>query len=261
MSTALVTGATSGIGREFCWQLAGAGNDLVLVARNGGRLDALAENIARVHSVNVEVLAADVAEPEDLAKVCNRLTQNDPDQPGKSPITTLVNGAGFGFGTSFLDDDFDRELYGIDVMVRAVMATCYYAGRAMRDRGEGAIVNISSVAADTGMGPYSAHKAWVRAFSEGLYEELRGTGVMVTVSMPGLTHTEFHERAGGEEYYGRAPEMMWMTPNQVAKETLAAVKRGQPLVTPSLRYKTIYHAARVMPRFLVRAIVNRLPHA
>lgn len=257
----MVTGATSGIGREFCWQLAGAGNDLVVVARNRGRLDALAENIARVHNVNVEVLVADLAEPDDLAKVCTRLTQNAPEQPGQSPVTMLVNGAGFGFGASFLDDNFDRELYGLDVMVRAVMATCYYAGRTMRDRGEGAIVNISSVAADTGMGPYSAHKAWVRAFSEGLYEELRGTGVMVTASMPGLTHTEFHERAGGEAYYGRAPELMWMTPRQVAKETLEAVKRGQPLVTPSIRYKTIYHATRVMPRFLVRAVVNRLPHA
>lgn len=261
MGTALVTGATSGIGREFCWQLAGAGNDLVVVARNRGRLDALATNISRVHDVSVEVMVADLAEPDDLAKVCTRLTQDAPELPGRSPVTLLVNGAGFGFGTTFLDDDFDRELYGLDVMVRAVMATCYYAGRAMRDRGEGAIVNISSVAADTGMGPYSAHKAWVRAFSEGLYEELRGTGVMVTVSMPGLTHTEFHERAGGEAYYGRAPELMWMTPTQVAKETLEAVKRGQPLVTPSIRYKTIYHATRIMPRFLVRAVVNRLPHA
>lgn len=261
MGTALVTGATSGIGQEFCWQLASEGHNIVLVARTKDRLRALAENIARVHGVHVEVLPADLAEPEDLARVCTRLTQTGPEVSGKSPVTILVNGAGFGFGTSFLDDEFERELYGMDVMVRAVMATCYYAGRTMRERGEGAIVNISSVAADTGMGPYSAHKAWVRAFSEGLYEELKGTGVTVTATMPGLTHSEFHKRAGGEAYYGQAPEVMWMTPDQVVRETLAAVKREQVLVTPSLRYKAIYHTTRVMPRFLVRTVVNRLPHA
>lgn len=257
MGTALITGATSGIGREFCWQLSGNGENLVMVARNRGRLEALATNIRRVNGVEVEVLVADLAEPEDLAMVCRRLSE---DTESESRVTTLVNNAGFGFGKPFLDDDFDHELYGLDVMVRAVMATCYYAGRQMRRSGEGAIINVSSVAADTGMGPYSAHKSWVRAFSEGLYEELAPTGVMVTAVMPGLTRTEFHDRAGTDAYGGDVPDALWMSPTKVVKETLAAVERRQPLVTPSLRYKAVYHAARVAPRFLVRAIVGRLPH-
>ena len=267
MGTALITGATSGIGREFCWQLSNAGNDLVMVARNRGRLDALADNIRRVNGVNVEVLVADLAEPDDLEQVCRRLAvrpAGDTESEGEelpSSVDLLVNNAGFGFESQFLDDDFDRQLYGLDVMVRAVMATCYYGGRQMRSAGRGGIINVSSVAADTGMGPYSAHKAWVRAFSEGLYEELSGTGVNVTVVMPGLTHTEFHDRSGGKNYYGQAVEALWMTPTQVVKETLAALERKQPLVTPSLRYKAIYHATRIAPRFLVRAIVSKLPHA
>ena len=265
MGTALVTGATSGIGREFCWQLSNAGNDLVMVARNRGRLDALATNIRRVNGVNVEVLVADLAEPDDLAQVCRRLAVRPVETPDSeelaSSVDLLVNNAGFGFDSSFLDDDFDKQLYGLDVMVRAVMATCYYGGRQMRSAGRGGIINVSSVAADTGMGPYSAHKAWVRTFSEGLYEELSGSGVNVTVVMPGLTHTEFHDRSGGKNYYGQAVEAMWMTPHQVVKETLEALERKQPLVTPSLRYKAIYHATRIAPRFLVRAIVSKLPHA
>ena len=265
MGTALVTGATSGIGREFCWQLSNAGNDLVMVARNRGRLDALATNIRRVNGVNVEVLVADLAEPDDLAQVCRRLAVRPVEAPDSeelpSSVDLLVNNAGFGFDSSFLDDDFDKQLYGLDVMVRAVMATCYYGGRQMRSAGRGGIINVSSVAADTGMGPYSAHKAWVRTFSEGLYEELRGSGVNVTVVMPGLTHTEFHDRSGGKNYYGQAMEALWMTPHQVVKATLEALERKQPLVTPSLRYKASYQATRIAPRFLVRAIVSKLPHA
>lgn len=228
-----------------------------MVARNQGRLEALAANIRRVNGVKVEVLVADLAEPEDLAAVCRRLSEDD---GAADRVTTLVNNAGFGFGKPFLDDNFDHELYGLDVMVRAVMATCYYAGRQMRRNERGSIINVSSVAADTGMGPYSAHKSWVRAFSEGLYEELAPSGVMVTAVMPGLTQTEFHERAGTPSYGGSIPQALWMTPTKVVKETLAAVKRGQPLVTPSLRYKVVYHATRLAPRFLVRAVVNRLPH-
>ncbi|WP_099332345.1 SDR family NAD(P)-dependent oxidoreductase [Actinomyces minihominis] len=265
MGTALITGATSGIGREFCWQLSNAGHNLVIVARDRDRLEELADNVRRVNRVTVEVFDADLAEPAELAAVCRRLSVNGSDEDGGfdgelAPVDILVNNAGFGFGTSFLKDDFENQLYGLDVMVRAVMATCYYAGRQMQERGSGTIINISSVAADTGMGPYSAHKGWVRAFSEGLHEELQGSGVKVVCSMPGLTHTDFHRRSQGGGF-GNPPEMMWMNPNQVVKETLEAAQRNQALVTPSLRYKVIYHAQRIAPRSVVRAVVNRLPHS
>ncbi len=256
MGTALVTGATSGLGKEFCWQLAAAKHDLVLVARDKYRLDELAEDLTQVGGVHAEVLPADLAEPDDLARVCERLRE-DPG-PGERPVGLLVNNAGFGLGKPFLEENFDNELYALEVMVRAVMATSYFAGRAMVARGRGAILNVSSVAADTGMGTYSAHKAWVRAFSEGLAEELRGTGVTCTVSSPGLVKTEFHERLGND--MAHVPGFVWSSAEQVVSESLAAVRRGQTMVTPTPLYKAVNGAARVAPRSVVRAVTKFLPH-
>lgn len=256
MGTALVTGATSGLGREFCWQLAAAKHNLVVVARNESRLEELAEELRQVAAIKVQVLRADLAEPEDLARVCQRLEQNEPEIGG--PVGLLVNNAGFGLGKRFLNDTLDRELYGLEVMVRAVMVTSHFAGRAMVDRGHGAILNVSSVAADTGMGTYSAHKAWVRAFSEGLAEELHGTGVTCTVVCPGLVQTEFHERMGTD--MSEVPDFAWAPADQVVSQALDAVRRGQVIVTPTALYKVVNGAARMAPRGVVRAVTRLLPH-
>lgn len=280
MGTALITGASSGIGREFCWQVAAAGHNLVVVARDKERLEALAHNIRRANQVEVEVLAADLADPEGLADVCLRLSAHGLESPAATitnfdgeqtldylplvdegelqPIGLLINAAGLGSERPFLDNDFDSELYGLDVMVRAVLATCYSAGRAMRSRGRGTIINVSSVAADTGMGPYSAHKAWVRAFTEGLAEELRGSGVTATAVMPGLVKTEFHQRAGAD--FSHAPELAWSSSKKVVEQSLAAARRGQVLFTPTLRYRALAGLQRVAPRSLVRKVTRKLPH-
>lgn len=255
MGTALITGATSGIGREFCWALSDAGHNLVMVARDEGRLQALAKNITRVNDVHVEVLRADIAEPEDLAVVCRRLMGGG--ESGRQ-VGLLVNNAGLSTGERFVDGALDDELYALDVMVRAVMATSYYAARSMRERGRGAIINVSSVAAETGMGTYSAAKAWVRSFTEGLAEQLRGTGVHATVVLPGLTRTEFHHRAGFN--VGRIPEIAWTKTSDVVKEALDAARRGQVIVTPTARYKVSYTLSRLLPRGMVRFFSRSLPH-
>lgn len=255
MGTALITGATSGIGRQFAWQLSDEGHDLVLVARNLARMEALAENLHRVNGTRVELLQADLAKRDQLERVSKRLA---PSTDGPPPIDLLVNNAGLSTGSPFLDSDLEDENYALDVMVRAVMTTSYHAAQTMRVRGEGAILNVSSVAAQTGMGTYSANKAWVLAFTEGLAEQLRGTGVNATVVIPGLTNTEFHERAGVD--VSDAMAVAWTKPAQVVKEALDASRRGQVIVTATWRYKFVYQVSRVMPRSIVRAVSRRLPH-
>lgn len=252
----MVTGATSGLGEEFCWQLASANHDLVLVARGQSSLQALASKLQNIAKVNVEIIVADLAEPEDLASVCVRAAADRTD--GLSPVDLLVNNAGFGSNVAFLDDQLDQELYGLDVMVRAVMATCYYAGKAMRSRGRGAILNVSSIAADTASGVYSAHKAWVRTFSEALASELSGKGVSVTALTPGLVKTDFHRRAGRD--VSKIPDALFCTPEEVVEQGLQAVRSGRVLCTPTAKYKVVNTVARFAPRSVVRYVASRLPH-
>ncbi len=264
MGTALVTGASSGLGEEFCWQLAAAGHDLVLVARRADALRALADRLHWVAGARTEVLPADLSQREDVERVARRLDVQPSDGSGLRPVGLLVNNAGFGLGAPFLEDTVAREEEALDVMVRAVMVLSHRAGRAMLGRGRGAILNVGSIAADTGMGTYSAHKAWVRAFTEGLASELsrerRRTGARVTATVvaPGLTHTHFHEASGQD--VTAAPEWIWSTPEQVVDAALEAVRHGRVLVTPTARYQAAGAAARLAPRWVVRGIVQRLPH-
>lgn len=256
MGTALITGATSGLGEEFAWQLASAGHNLVLVARRESLLEELAEKIRQIAGVRAEVIAADLSTPEGLRAVAARL-DGAPSAEG-GPVGLLVNNAGFGLGMAFPDNDLDAELNGLDVMVRAVMVLSHHAARAMRARGHGAILNVASVASRTGAGTYSAHKAWVVAFTEGLSEELRGTGVTATAVCPGPVRTAFFEKAGVD--MSRTPELLVAEPEQVVSVALDAVRRGRVLVTPTAVYKAAMAAMKFSPRCAVRQVMRSVPH-
>src|SRR5690606_25044936 len=171
MATALITGASAGLGLEFAWQLATARHDVVLVARDAERLERLAGQLHAAAGVRAEVLSADLSERDQVERVAERLRDRD------RPVGLLVNNAGFALGQPFVGGHLTAHERGLDVMVRAVMVLSHAAVTAMVDRGRGAILNVSSVAALTAMGTYSADKAWVRVFTEGLAVELRGTGV------------------------------------------------------------------------------------
>lgn len=252
MGIALVTGATSGIGEEFCWQLAAAHHDLVLVARREEKLRKLAEDLRQIAGVKAEVIVADLGVAGDVERVAQRLSDE------QSPVGLLVNNAGFALGCSFIDNTIEAEENALDVMVRAPMVLSYAALNAMRARGRGAIINVSSVASETGAGTYSAHKAWIRAFSEGLSEELRGSGITVTAVCPGPVHTNFFEAAGVD--MSAAPQWLWATPERVVSEALAAMRRGQVLVTPTPVYKVAMAAMRVAPRWVTRRVMRSIPH-
>lgn len=286
MGTALVTGATSGLGEEFCWQLAAGGHDLVLVARREQVLEALADKLRNVAGVGAQVITADLSTPEGVAAVSRRLDVGGPDGPcgtdgdpggargtegacrgtrgsaggtgegPERPVDLLVNNAGFGLGRAFVDNSVVNEERGLDVMVRAVMVLSHHAARSMRSRGRGAVLNIGSVASRTGGGTYSAHKAWVVAFTEGLSEELAGTGVSATVVCPGPVATSFFANAG-IDLGGR---LAVATPERVVADALQAVRAGRVQTTPTLTYKAAMAAMKVAPRALVLRAMRFLPH-
>ena len=246
MATVLITGASAGLGLEFAWQLATARHDVVLVARDVERLERLAAQLHAAAGIHAEVLPADLADREQVERVAERL--RDP----LRPVGLLVNNAGFALGQPFVGGDLDVHERGLDVMVRAVMVLSHAAVGPMIERGRGAVLNVSSVAALTTMGTYSADKAWVRIFTEALAVELRGTGVTATALCPGLVHTEFHERAGLDRE--AFPELAWLNADTVVSAALADVRRGAVISTPSLRYGLVAEVARLLPRVAIRAL-------
>ncbi len=245
MGTALITGASSGLGLEYAWQLAAARHNLVLVARREDRLAEAAEEIRQAAGVEVEVLARDLAVRADLDDVAARLRTD------VAPVGLLVNNAGFGLGQNFVGGDLAREELALDVLVRAVLVLSHAAAPAMVARGHGAILNVSSVAAHTLMGTYAAHKSWVTSFTEALAAELRTTPVTATVVLPGLVRTNFHAAAGLDAEAW--PAFGWLSAERVVTESLEAVRRGRVLCAPSLMYKAAAGLLRAAPRWAVRA--------
>ncbi len=243
----LVTGATAGLGAEFARQLAAQGSDLVLVARDEGRLTEVAGALRDAHGVDVEVLRADLAEEADLVRVADRLAATD------QPVDLLVNNAGFGLHAKLAGPDLKVHRNAIDVMCWAVLVLSGAAATAMRLRGQGRIVNMSSLASWTTQGHYSAIKAWVRSYSEVLANELRGTGVTVTVACPGWVHTEFHERAGIRT--SALPGWVWDEPEPVVRQILRDAERGKVISIPGKPgWKVVQAALKLAPAPAVRAV-------
>jgi short-subunit dehydrogenase len=247
--TALVTGASSGIGRAIARQLAGEGTDLVIVARDEARLKALAAELA----VDVEVLVADLGDAAQLARVEARLADAD------RPVDLVVNNAGFGTYGDFVDLDLDGEVREIAVNVTAVVRLTHAALAGMVPRGSGAVMNVSSVAglqATPGNATYGASKAFVASFGEAVAGELAGTGVTLTTVLPGYTHTEFAERAG---IGGRQiPKPAWQTAEEVASAALEATRAGRPWLVPGLLNKAMVGAATPLPRGLKRRVAAKV---
>jgi len=249
MGTALVTGATSGIGHAFCRELAERGNDLVIVARHRARLENVSDELRARYSVNVEILAADLARRPELRKVADRLADRD------RPIDLLVNNAGFTTSKSLLEGDVAQEEAMLDVLCRAVLVLSHAAALSMKERRRGHIINVSSVAGFVPTSTYGAAKAWCTAFTESLAHELAGSGVSATALCPGLTHTEFHERADLD--LSSLPKAMWLEADWLVRDCLDDVRAGKVVSVPGLQYKVIAGVAQVVPNSLIRAISSR----
>jgi uncharacterized protein len=237
--TALITGPTSGIGRSFATALAGRGYDLVLVARDAGRLERLAVELRRLHRVEVEVLPADLTDRAQLAVVEARVADVT------RPVELLVNNAGFGHKRPFSDNDVEDEQQMLDVLVTAVLRLTHAAVRVMAGRGSGAVVNVSSVAGFLPRGTYSAAKAYVTSFSEWVDLTYRARGVRAMALCPGFVKTEFHQRMGVGR--GSAPSWMWLDPDRLVREALDDLDRGKRISIPTRRYKALATLARCTP--------------
>jgi uncharacterized protein len=246
--TALVTGASSGLGLAFARRLAADGNDLVIVARDVARLDSVAQELRTSYGRQVEVLPADLADREQLQRVADRVADRE------RPVDLLVNNAGFGLGHGFLNGPLADQERQLDVLVRAVLVLSYAAAGPMRERGYGAIVNVSSVSGFVVMGSYSAAKAWVTTFSEGLANELGPHGVQVTALCPGFVRTEFHQRA--DMRMSHVPRFGWLNAEDVVDAALADVRRGRVVSIPSARFKAAVALTRVLPRGVVRRVTG-----
>jgi len=246
---ALITGPTSGLGAGYARRFARDGYDLVLVARDIARLEDLATELRAANGVDVEILPADLSVAADRDTVVRRLAAG---------VRVLVNNAGFGTSGEFWSADPVLLQRQLDVNVTAVMHLTRAAVPPMLEAGTGSVINIASVAGLlSGRGStYSASKAWVVFFSEGLANGLAGTGVGVHAVCPGFVRTEFHERAGIE--MASIPAPMWLTVDGVVSESLADIAKGKVVSIPGVQYKVLTGAGRLIPRGLVRAFTKRM---
>lgn len=253
--TALITGASSGIGAEFARQLAREGYNLVLVARRRHRLEMIADEIKneaarRGWAITIDMLPADLNSTAGIEQVERRI-QSIPD------FAMLVNNAGFGAGGTFSKVELQPELSMIQVHIVATMRLTHAALPILRARGHGAVINVSSLA---GFLPsphavtYGASKSFLNSFTEGLQHELYGTGVRVQALCPGYTYTEFHDHIGFDR--SRIPAFLWMDAGTVVKESLQALKEDRVVVIPGFIYKIIYTLVAGVPFRLTTSLVG-----
>ena len=238
MPTALITGATAGIGAAFARRLSADGFDLILLARDADRL----ERAAREYGGS-EAVVADLSTEEGIAHGEEAARRAD----------LLVNNAGFGQRGRFLDVPLGDELTMLRVHCEAVLRLTHAALPSMRERGRGGVINVASVAAFFPRGTYGASKAWVVNFSQAVAQDVPGVHVMALC--PGFVHTEFHDRARMD--MSGLPSVLWLEADDVVDAALRDFRRGVAVSVPGLQYKALVGAGKFAPRNLVARISKR----
>ena len=249
--TAMVTGASSGIGRAMAVGLARRGLDVVAVARRQDRLEELAAEIRADHGRAVEVLAADLGDPSQRGPVEARLAD------AARPVDVLVNSAGFGSQGRLATLEIDDEEQQVQVNVLAVVRLTRTALPGMIERGTGAVMNVSSIAGHQPIplwATYSASKAFVTTFSRAVQDELKGTGVRCVTVLPGFTRSEFHDHTGFER--SLIPGPVWMESEAVAESALDALERGRAEVVPGLHFRALALSSRMSPWAVTRRVLR-----
>ncbi len=248
-SRALVTGASSGIGATMARQLADEGTALVVVARDVERLEELAGEV----SVTVEVLPADLSDPEATARVAQRVEAEE------APVDLVVNNAGFGAVAPLVELSVESQQRMIAVNIAALAHLSQVAAKTFVPRGEGGILNVSSIAGfvpAASSATYNATKAFVTSFTESLHEELRGTGIKVSALCPGLTRTEFQDRADFDS--SSLPDVLWQSAEAVAAAGLDGVASNRAVVVSGLQNKAAVGAFKLLPGTVQRRLASLL---
>jgi short-subunit dehydrogenase len=253
--TALITGASSGIGEAFADVFAAEGFDVVLVARRADRLAAVGERIRGKYSRRAEIIVADLSQRNAPAQLCHEIARRG------LTIDALVNNAGYGIPGAFVASPWERHDAMLQVMTVALAELTHRLLPAMIDRGYGRIINVASLAAlvpaPAGHTLYAASKALVVKFSESLAAEVVRHGVHVTALCPGFTRSEFHDLTGTRATVSQLPRWLWMDAARVAREGFDAVMAGAPLHVTGRVNRTIALWSRHLPGWLVRAIGRR----
>ncbi|MDX6659526.1 MAG: uncharacterized protein QOJ55_348 [Solirubrobacteraceae bacterium] len=254
-ATALITGASSGIGEAFARELAARGHSVTLVARRADRLERLADELRAEHGIRAEVIPTDVGDPQDREDLVDELENRG------LAVNVLVNNAGFGIYAPFAEVGLEREFEQVELLVGAVMDLTGRLLPGMLTRGRGAIVNVSSTAAFQalpGNGTYAAGKAWVLLHSEALHEEVKGRGVTVTAVCPGPVRSGFQE-ASEPLFADRLPKFVWREPDRVARDGVRAVERGKRSVIPGgMLVRMFFGFNRVAPAWLAVPMARRM---
>ncbi len=251
--TALITGATSGIGKAFAEEFARRGYELIITGRREDIIKSVAIDIEREHKVSVKVIIAELSQDKGIQKVIREIRSC-------ASLVALVNNAGFGHRSVFLKESVESHLDMINVHVTAAIRCIHEALPRMIELGEGTIINVSSMSAwvpGPTISTYGGTKAFLAIFSESLHVELRKKGIRVQALCPGFTSTDFHKRLGMEDDFHVTEAIAWMKPGEVVRESMEALGRGDVICVPGFRKRLIAWLLRRVPRKLLYDISER----
>lgn len=253
---ALITGASAGIGAEYARQMAAAGYDLILTARRGDRLEALAESLRQTHDCRCVCLTADLAEPGAPATLCQALTEQG------LAVDVLVNNAGYAVAGVYHQTDWEDQARFLQVMVVAVAELTHRLLPQMRAGGRGGVINVASLAGivpgSSGHTLYAAVKSFMVSFSESLAMENAGSGLCVQALCPGFTYSEFHDVVGTRDIVSKMPGYMWMNADEVVRFSLERFRKpGTPvMLVPGRFNRFIAMLSRKLPYRAAFALVR-----
>jgi short-subunit dehydrogenase len=243
-SWALVTGATSGIGESFTRLLADNNYNVVLVARDGSRLQERASGLEAQYKIQTHIIQADLSTDAGCSTVEQYIASNQ--------IEVLINNAGFGINKAFTMSELAAEQQLLDVLVRTPMRLMHVALPLMKERNKGVVINVSSVAGYIAGGTYSASKSYLTVLSESLHTELTGSNVKISALCPGFTRTEFHQR--GRMSMKGLPDFMWLDSDTLVSKAWSDALKGKAVSIPGWQYKLLVFVIQRLPRTIVRKV-------